>query len=244
MPRRSKPRPVTTAGVLTGEEKLAQEAAVRKRLAKPLADWRKANPRTPPAAPPPAAPPTRAQTRRRQAAAQKRTDRELAKTPAGRAVLARVAKEKREERRKDAAAASAKTLGARRDALYASRSYSELLDAVRAEGGIRPDRDYKRGDFPAAARGGGHNAPDEILLRLERHGFHYGRADDLIEDLRKRSARRAELRARTHHVRRTASGELVVERIRRDPGGEYAGRGREPNDRHAFRDRFGRFRER
>lgn len=188
--------------------------------------------------------PTQAQTKRRQAAALKRLDKALARTAAGRGILARVAKQRRSAESVSRARQTARDAETRRGAAEARSDYQALLRAVRAEGGIRPNRDYRAGDFPAAARGRGMNAPDEIVERLKSHGYHYDRDDDLIEDLRRRQAHAADVsdRARRSGVTRKG-GESIRERIRRNWLGEYAGKGSEDNSRKAFRSPLGRFRE-
>lgn len=76
------------------------------------------------------------------------------------------------------------------------RSYRELQNDIRAEGGIRPTRDYPAVDIPLDVRRHEGHAPDLMAATLEARGWHFRDADDML----------AQLKARRRHLE--ASGRL------------------------------------
>lgn len=96
-------------------------------------------------------------------------------------------------------------------------SYRELQQAVLREGGLRTTRDYGREEIPPDVRRPKGNAPDEMPLRLQSYGFHYERADDLIDSLhRRRDAYRDALSRRPR-----TGAQLVCMDLCRDHRGRF-----------------------
>lgn len=133
----------------------------------------------------------------------------------------------------------------------AQESYRQLRDAIRAEGGIRSNRDYATGEIPRELRrrpGRGGLFPDEMAQVLSYQGFGYEGDVGLFSDIERRKARVRE----THEAYRAAAprtrGEQTVcSDVCRNERGLFAschraGRHAVRQCRGVLRDAIGRFR--
>lgn len=115
---------------------------------------------------------------------------------------------------------------AQTSAASARRSYGELRDAIRRQGGIRPNRDYPTRLIPSelrAKRGRG-LAPDEMAQVLSSRGvgLHYDGDVEMFRDIERRRESRAESREVERRTRsRTGGGQTVCGPVNRGPDGRF-----------------------
>lgn len=138
---------------------------------------------------------------------QRRALQRLDKALGRRSMPAKPTPEQRERRERAAAG--------HRDAVS---SYNALKRAILANGGIRGNADYKRGEIPADVYRPRGQPADEMAQFLAGDGFHYGGDVELMTDLHRRRDRvRDTLAGRG----RKANPQLICMDIERDHLGRF-----------------------
>lgn len=123
-----------------------------------------------------------------------------------------------------AAATVQRRAAAQVEAASSRRGYAELRQAIRREGGIRPNRDYGASEIPRELRAGKGRglAPDEMAQILSARGFHYDGDAELITDIQRRQDRARSARETTLRTRsRTSGAQTVCGPVNRGPDGRF-----------------------
>lgn len=131
----------------------------------------------------------------------------------------------------------------------ALRSWGELREAVRREGGIHPNPDFAASEIPreVRARRGYGLAPDEMAQVLTARGFHFEGDDAMVQDIHRRRERVHETHEVAARVRSKTGPSVVCVDACRDERGmfercEVAARRAARYCRRRLRDAIGRFR--